>query len=673
MDEAVKQPRYNSSSTRILSKIKEDIKFLEKIGSGCFGSVYKARSKTLGRVCAVKVIQKVDLSVEDQTEAIKNEHSILYELDHPYIIKALGDWEDHQTVNIIFDFKSRGDLCTLFNRTVITNDQIKRIILDLGSALNIVKTPQDFSKLVRVTPAVTRLQKLSSYPSMALSQSKAFGNLLNPQTKSQSTHHNVAGGNQNSVVVASLHGLNNHAELRTSSRSHQDGSHTSSQSSDRGIARGQSRVAVPAPVARQRPKVRATMTASVHSQFNSNQPQSLNAYVGKGLPLEHQPNSCDLKENYCVELTKVQCKAIDDITASSGLDEKHRQFARDLAEVSGETYRHLSICANIARLSYMLTSIETKVDNFAEQIPDQVEDITMRVSNKITNLAENIHDIRNLIQSNMSAKPSTHSGSAEITPLPKKTRKPWIASTELKTLISSLSVELLPLPDIQAYTATEDRAKRYLQKSLFNLVKVRVAEKDNEWTERHLPGKILGVHDAKAIKDYESAIRSASKHAREKLHLLTIQLLTNINHQKNGQVVDVAVPTLMALWHRIALKCGIIDGSVDPGTAWAAADGPLRTRIAYLRREAARLHFQPSTTNIWCEVDHQLDKLREKDRGNPDYSTSGWGVISQNYILTLPSEETILAGTPGGEVVEELAAGSNNEEMEQPDENEGEM
>ncbi|KAH9808961.1 hypothetical protein DFH28DRAFT_1134726 [Melampsora americana] len=550
---------------------------------------------------------------------------------------------------------------------------------------------------------------------MAQSQSKAFGNLLNPQPNSQSTRHKVTGGAQKYLVAASLHGLNNHSELRTSPvGSNQDGSHTSSQSSDRGIARGQSRVAVPAPVARQRPKVRATMTASVgnsplarpispppssqtkkrsrspspqHTQYNSIQPQSLNFYVGKGLRLEHQPSSCDLEENYCVELTEVQRKAIDDITASSGLDEKHRQFARDLAEVSGETYRHLSICANIARLSYMLTNIETKVDLFAEQIPDQVEDITMRVSNKITNIAENIHDIRDLIQSNMSAKPGTHSGSVEITPISKKARKPWIASTELKTLISSLSVELLPLPDIQAYTATEDRAKRYLQKSLFNLVKVRVAEKDNDWTERHLPGKILGVHDAKAIRDYESAIRSASKHAREKLHLL---LLTNINHQKNGQVVDVAVPTLMALWHRIALKCGIIDGSVDPGTAWAAADGPLRTRIAYLRREAARLHFKPSTTNIWCEVDHQLDKLREKDRGNPDYSTSfydiiyqndheifdghrGWGVISQNYILTLPSEEAILAGTPAGEVVEELAAGSNNEEMDNPDENEGEM
>lgn len=119
----------------------EDFTFLEQIGSGGFGSVYKVESKTPASVFAVKVIQKARTDEEDyqeQKEFIENEISISLSLLHPHILASLGNWQDSQTVKIISHFEPGGNLRQLIKRSIITENQAKQYILDLGSALDYI-------------------------------------------------------------------------------------------------------------------------------------------------------------------------------------------------------------------------------------------------------------------------------------------------------------------------------------------------------------------------------------------------------------------------------------------------------------------------------------------------------------------------------------------------------
>ncbi|KAH9823046.1 hypothetical protein DFH28DRAFT_862668, partial [Melampsora americana] len=377
-----------------------------------------------------------------------------------------------------------------------------------------------------------------------------------------------------------------------------------------------------------------------------------------------------------VELTEYDRSYLEDIIQTIGMDAKHGQFAVDLAEVSGDTHRHLAMCANVSRFSYMISTLEARLEsienNMSEHfttlttfMEEQFESVTGRLLSKINLLNANLIDLREVIESGHFAQSrgegSTGTVAAENPATTHKAkRKNWEASKELKSHLNKLAVVSIPEANIQAYTALEDGALKYLQRSLYNIVRVSVGGGDNnEWVAEQLPSKIRGVSNGEGLRNYATAIKDAGTNARKKLHLL---LLTNINNQRSGAVKKVAVPDLPALWHRIALKCGLINSSVNAGTAWKRADGPVRTRVAYLG--SACLRANPSGVKIWAEVDLQPEKLRDMDKTVPDYSASFYNIVYENdgeifngkrtwdeiteaYELTLPSEEDILAGTAG--------------------------
>ncbi|KAH9810697.1 hypothetical protein DFH28DRAFT_1131779 [Melampsora americana] len=556
---------------------------------------------------------------------------------------------------------------------------------------------------------------------MAPSQSRAFGNLLNPHP----AQSNVASGSQNPYAGPTLHGLNNHVELSTSSMDSRgalrDAKRTSSQSFDCSDQRGNHTDSAPGGETRRRAKLkpmttlvktprdpplspapqssqsqkrpRANSPNRLESRFEdvaAEQPRGMEPTMSSGL--EPGPSDC--------ELSQYDRSYLDDIVQTIGMDDKHGKFAIELAEVTGESHRHLAMCAIVSRFSYMITSLEARLERMEDNMSshfttlsahmeEQLETLTGRLSSKITNLNANLNELREVIESGNLPQSGGQSGTglvpAETSATTQKTKRTkWEASKELKSHLNELAVLSIPASNIQAYTALEDGALKFLQRSLYNMIRGKVGGGDNDqWVAEQLPSKIRGVSDGEGLRNYATAIKDAGKHAREKLHLL---LLTNINNQRSGAVKKVAVPDLPALWHRIALKCGLINSSVDAGTAWTQADGPLRTRVAYLRREAARLRSNPSSIKIWGEVDNQLDKLREMDKTVPDYSASFYNIMYENdgkifngkrtwdeitdaYELTLPSEEDILAGTAGAHAVDNLAPGSDNEERALSDPN----
>ncbi|EGG10954.1 uncharacterized protein MELLADRAFT_102765 [Melampsora larici-populina 98AG31] len=120
--------------------------------------------------------------------------------------------------------------------------------------------------------------------------------------------------------------------------------------------------------------------------------------------------------------------------------------------------------------------------------------------------------------------------------------------------------------------------------------------------------------------------------------------------------------------HQVAVRCGMARENAQIEDVWAATDLPTRGRIAYLRREAARLVLKGGRgcESIWAVVDAKLSQLRLKR--NDDYTSAFYKVIfdedaklfdgelwfktlkarEPKVTLDLPSEEAIMAQMPEG-------------------------
>lgn len=81
----------------------------EVIGQGAFATVKKAVERASGETYAVKIISKRKLGV-DNVNGVKRELDILGQLDHEYIVKLKGSYEDDDCYYLIMDFVSGGDL-----------------------------------------------------------------------------------------------------------------------------------------------------------------------------------------------------------------------------------------------------------------------------------------------------------------------------------------------------------------------------------------------------------------------------------------------------------------------------------------------------------------------------------------------------------------------------------
>ena len=83
------------------SRIK-DFEFLEKLGSGAFGTVFKARDKVTGQLRAIKSLKKSQMHLEH----IHQEIEILKDLDHPNIVQIFEFIEERDIFFIVME------LCT---------------------------------------------------------------------------------------------------------------------------------------------------------------------------------------------------------------------------------------------------------------------------------------------------------------------------------------------------------------------------------------------------------------------------------------------------------------------------------------------------------------------------------------------------------------------------------
>ena len=98
--------------TLITQKFGNPDKYYKKIkdlGSGSYGSVYKAKNLIMDNIVAIKIIEKVQENMVDDLE-IKNEINILKTLSHPNIVKIYEFFDTPIYYYIVTEYCKRGEL-----------------------------------------------------------------------------------------------------------------------------------------------------------------------------------------------------------------------------------------------------------------------------------------------------------------------------------------------------------------------------------------------------------------------------------------------------------------------------------------------------------------------------------------------------------------------------------
>ena len=80
------------------------------LGKGAYGMVKLIRDKTSGRLFALKVINKEQITEEAGLEIIKREIEIHMNLDHENIIRLYEFLEDEESVYLILEYAAHGSM-----------------------------------------------------------------------------------------------------------------------------------------------------------------------------------------------------------------------------------------------------------------------------------------------------------------------------------------------------------------------------------------------------------------------------------------------------------------------------------------------------------------------------------------------------------------------------------
>lgn len=98
----------NQECSKIFSDIKAYFKFQKVLGTGHFGTVRKAVSRTQANFkVAIKTIDKNKIK---NHELLQQEFEIMCKMDHPNIIKLFGKFEDEKYYHMIMEYCKGGDL-----------------------------------------------------------------------------------------------------------------------------------------------------------------------------------------------------------------------------------------------------------------------------------------------------------------------------------------------------------------------------------------------------------------------------------------------------------------------------------------------------------------------------------------------------------------------------------
>lgn len=95
----------------------DDFTFRRITGSGSDGYVHVAQLKSSGKIFAIKVLAKQTLLEEsDGVNRVNNEREILASIDHPFVTKLHGTFQDIGHLFLVMDFEEGGELQAMLRK-----------------------------------------------------------------------------------------------------------------------------------------------------------------------------------------------------------------------------------------------------------------------------------------------------------------------------------------------------------------------------------------------------------------------------------------------------------------------------------------------------------------------------------------------------------------------------
>ena len=88
----------------------DELKFFNVLGKGAFGKVFLVQAPKTKKVFALKALSKDTIVRKRQEDHVRNEYSLLTDLDHPGIIKIHCAMQDKRNIYFLFDLLPGGEL-----------------------------------------------------------------------------------------------------------------------------------------------------------------------------------------------------------------------------------------------------------------------------------------------------------------------------------------------------------------------------------------------------------------------------------------------------------------------------------------------------------------------------------------------------------------------------------
>lgn len=94
-----------------------DFQIMRTLGTGSFGRVHLVRSVHNGRYYAIKVLKKAQVIKMKQVEHTNDERKMLKLIDHPFVIRMWGTFQDSKNLFMVMDYIEGGELFSLLRKS----------------------------------------------------------------------------------------------------------------------------------------------------------------------------------------------------------------------------------------------------------------------------------------------------------------------------------------------------------------------------------------------------------------------------------------------------------------------------------------------------------------------------------------------------------------------------
>ncbi|CAD8132209.1 unnamed protein product [Paramecium octaurelia] len=114
----------------------KNFEFLELLGQGSFGKVWKAQRKKNKELYAIKIMEKELILKKNNTRVVMNEKNILSQIRHPFLVNLIAAFQDKKRLYLALDLLSEGDLRSHLNyNKVFSEEQTKFFVACIIVAL----------------------------------------------------------------------------------------------------------------------------------------------------------------------------------------------------------------------------------------------------------------------------------------------------------------------------------------------------------------------------------------------------------------------------------------------------------------------------------------------------------------------------------------------------------